>query len=238
MRWSNCLSCSKSLEVVETKNDDQGRILILDIKIFDKELLLVNLYNANTEKEQLDTLTKVSEMLKSIPNIINKNLILGDDFSLFFNTSLETQDGNPILKKTSSAKLIEIKETLYLCDIWRTSNLKSKRFTFHQNHVFCRIHRRLDYFVISIFLQETVIRADVLASFCSDYSPIIYTFWFESNNKRGKGMWEFNKSLLSNDEYTNKLKNHISEFLIILDQNGVKDYQSRWEYIKFEIRQF
>ena len=46
---------SKSLEVVETKNDDQGKILILDIKICDKELLLVNLYNANTEKEQLDT---------------------------------------------------------------------------------------------------------------------------------------------------------------------------------------
>ena len=42
---------SKSLEVVETKNDDQGRILILDVKICDKELLLVNLYNANTEKE-------------------------------------------------------------------------------------------------------------------------------------------------------------------------------------------
>ena len=108
---------SKSLEVVEIKNGDQGRILIRDIKIFDKELLLVNLYNANTEKEQLDPLTKVSEMLKSIPNIINKNLILGDDFSLFFNTSLETQYGNPILKKTSSAKLIEIKETLDLCDI-------------------------------------------------------------------------------------------------------------------------
>ena len=108
---------SKSLEVVETKNDDQGRILILDMKICDKELLLVNLYNANTEKEQLDTLTKLSEMLNSIPNIVNKNVILGGDFNLFFNTSLETQGGNPILKKKSLPKLIEIKETLDLCDI-------------------------------------------------------------------------------------------------------------------------
>ena len=40
---------SKSLEVVESKNNDQGRILTLDIKICDKELLLVNLYNTNTE---------------------------------------------------------------------------------------------------------------------------------------------------------------------------------------------
>ena len=81
---------SKSLEVVETKNDYQGRILILDIKICDKELLLVNLYNVNTEKEQLDNLTSLFEMLNSIPNTLNKNVVLGSDFSLFFNTSLET----------------------------------------------------------------------------------------------------------------------------------------------------
>ena len=49
-------------------------------------------------------------------------------------------------------------------------------------------------------------------------------------------MWKFNKSLFSNDEYTNKLKNHIS--LSIPDQNGIRDDQIRWEYIKFEIRQF
>ena len=48
---------------------------MLDIKIFDKELLLVNLYNANTEKEQFDTLTKLSEMVNSIPNVINKNVM-------------------------------------------------------------------------------------------------------------------------------------------------------------------
>ena len=64
---------SKSLEIVETKNNDQSRILKRDIKICDKEVIRINLYNANTEKEQLDTLTKLSEMVKSIPNILNKN---------------------------------------------------------------------------------------------------------------------------------------------------------------------
>ena len=52
---SHLLFLVQNLEVVETKNDDQGRI-----KICDKELLLVKFYNANTEKEQLDTLTKLS----------------------------------------------------------------------------------------------------------------------------------------------------------------------------------
>ena len=95
----------------------------------------VNIYNANTEKEQLDTLTKLSEMLNSIPNTINKNEILGSDFNLFFDTFLETQSRNLILKKKSLAKLIEIKGTLDICDIWRIRTLKSKHFTFHQKHV-------------------------------------------------------------------------------------------------------
>ena len=54
-----------------------------------------------------------------------------------------------------------------------------------------------------------------LASFCSDHSPITVTLPFVSNSARGKGLWKFNKSFLSNDEYTYKLKNHISESLTI-----------------------
>ena len=121
-----------------------------------------------------------------------------------------TQGRNPILKKKSWTKLIEIKETLDLRDIWRIRNPKSKCFTFHQNHV-------------SGHFQETVIRIDVLASFCSDHSPIIFTISFESNNRR-KVPWKFNKSLLPNDECINKLRNHISESLSILDQNSILDH--------------
>ena len=64
-----------------------------------------------------DTLTKLSQMLNSVANITNKNVILGGDFNLFFNTALETQGENPILKKKSLGKLIVVKETLDLCDI-------------------------------------------------------------------------------------------------------------------------
>ena len=93
------------------------------------------------------------------------------------------------------------------------------------------------------FLQDTFIRTDVLASFCSDRSTIFniyktFTIAIELNSKRGKGIWKFNKSLLTNDEYVNKLRNHISESLTILDQNGIRDHQIRWEYITFEFRQF
>ena len=95
-----------------------------------------------------------------------------------------------------------------------------------------------DWITFPNILQETIIRADVLAWFCSDHSPAIFTITFESNTKRGKSLWKFNKYLLSNDEYINKLRKHLSESLSILDQNGIRDEQIWWEYIKSETRQF
>ena len=67
-------------------------------------------------------------MLNSIPNIINKKEILGSDFNLFFNTSLETQCGNPILKKKILAKVIEIKKTYVIYGELRTLNQSALLF--------------------------------------------------------------------------------------------------------------
>ena len=77
---------SKVLEVVGTKNN-RGRIFIFDIKICDKELILVN--NEKHWKRVDRYSLKPSGILNSIPNIMNKNAILGGAFNLFFNTLLQ-----------------------------------------------------------------------------------------------------------------------------------------------------
>ena len=63
---------------------------------------------------------------------MEKNIIFAGDFNLFFAQKLESAGGNPILKKLGVSKLIELKESLDLCDIWRIRNPKSKAFTFGQ----------------------------------------------------------------------------------------------------------
>ena len=68
-------------------------------------------------------------MVNSISDIINKNVVVEDDFNLFFDTSLGNQDKNPILKKKPLPNLIEIMETFDLSDLWRVRNTKSKRLT-------------------------------------------------------------------------------------------------------------
>ena len=176
--------------------------------------------------------------LKKLLIITKKSIIFGGDFNLIFHCKFDASRRNPLLKKKSLAKLIEIKEALYLCDIWRIRNPNVRRFTFRQNHVSGFIERRLDFFLISNVLQESIIKTDVLASFCTDHSPILFSLQLKDMPTRGKGFWKFNNSLTSNDEYVEKMKNQISETLRMLDQDKITDKHLRWEYLKYEIRKF
>ena len=64
----------------------------------------------------------------------NGFVVFRDDFNVIFNfifnVNLNDIGGNPCLKEKTIAKLIQIKEKLNLCDIYRTRNPKTKCFTF------------------------------------------------------------------------------------------------------------
>ena len=55
---------------------------------------------------------------------------MAGDFNLFVDSKLDAQGGNPVIKKKSLAKLIDLKESFDLCDIWRVRNMTSRRFAF------------------------------------------------------------------------------------------------------------
>ena len=61
----------------------------------------------------------------------NKQIVFGGNFNLIFKCKFETNGGYPVLKKKALAKLIEINESLNLCDIWRIRNPPKKHCTFH-----------------------------------------------------------------------------------------------------------
>ena len=98
-----------------------------------------------------------------------------------------------------------------MSDIWRLRNPKTKRYTFTQNSKKGFIQRRLDYFFISNSLQENVKKTDIIAAFSTDHSPITFSLEFQEEESRGKGLWKFNNSLLQNNEFKFKMKDHISK---------------------------
>ena len=122
-------------------------MLVIEVKIENTIFLLINIYNANTETGQLQTLSNLSNILKTFDDIHNKSIIFGGDFNLFLDICVDTNGKKTSLKKKSTAHLIQIIENYDLCDIWRIRHPKTKRFTFRQNHSSGLIQRRLDYFL-------------------------------------------------------------------------------------------
>ena len=168
------------------KNDNDGRILILAVTINDVNFVLINLYNANTETEQLSVLNNLSTLLEKFDATLEKNLILAGDFNFFLNSKLDAKRGKPAIRKNSLAKLIQLKESYDLCDIWRIRKPVTSTFTFRQKHSAGFIRRRLDYIFISNSLQF-VNDTSILTSLSTDDSPVHLSLFKKHKHRKGNG---------------------------------------------------
>ena len=158
------------------KTDNDGRILILDVTINDVNFVLINLYNVNTETEQVSILNNLSSLLEKFDVTLEKNLIFAGNFNLFLNSKFDVKRGKTCYQKKSLAKLIQLKESYDLCDIWRIRNPATSTFTFRQKHSTGFIHRRLDYIFISNTFQEFVNDTRILTFLSTDHSPVLSLF--------------------------------------------------------------
>ena len=74
--------------------------LLLEINIDDSLFVLINIYNANNEPDQVKTFTDLDEILDSVGDIQNKNVVFGGDFNVISDLFLEVQGGNQVWKNT------------------------------------------------------------------------------------------------------------------------------------------
>ena len=189
-------------------HENDGRVLILDATFNDSDYILINFYNANTEREQLTTTKNLNNLLKDFEDFHDKKVIFAGNFNLIFDKNLESAGGNLLLKKHSLSEITKLNENLNLCDIWGVSNPHKKLFTFRQKHFTGIIQRRLDYIFVSNSLQESVRKTEILF-YHLIIPPVFCPFVNNDTFARGSGVWKFNNSLLLDIEFVKKLKTHI-----------------------------
>ena len=71
----------------------------MDVKVDETNSVLVNIYNPNTETEQVATHLDLDKMLESFKDLYEKLLILAGYFNFFCDTSSGLHGGKPTLKK-------------------------------------------------------------------------------------------------------------------------------------------
>ena len=65
------------LNILNIKRDNLGRILVIEVKIDEnwQKFVLINIYNANTESEQLHTLNDLINIPETFEDIQNKSVV-------------------------------------------------------------------------------------------------------------------------------------------------------------------
>ena len=91
------------IKIENEMKDTNGRVIILKACIQGSDFLLINIYNANVEKEQLHTLEMLDSLIDKVNVSHDIKVILGGDLDFHFNSPLEADGGRQSLKLSSLA---------------------------------------------------------------------------------------------------------------------------------------
>ena len=100
----------KTLKYVDDKN---GRIQIIAFEHLSRKYLIVNIYNNNIEREQVETLKKLDELLGQFQDLEDFSIIMGGDWNFILDKSLDAYGGNPKLNLNSIAEHIKLKKIFF-----------------------------------------------------------------------------------------------------------------------------
>ena len=69
-----------------------------------------------------------------------------------------------------------------------------------------------------------------------DHSPLFHLFRNLSNISRGRGLWKFNNSSISNTIFVDEMKTLIQKLIFRFENDTYLTDQAKWEFLKYEIR--
>ena len=222
------------VKIIEKYIDTSGRYIVLNADINNSLVILVNYYAPNYEAEQVKLFEDLTRIFDQLNISENTKFIWGGNFNLTFDINLDADGGSPKLYITSTSKLLSMMSENDLCDIYRIRNPDNRRFTWRRKTPLKQ--RRLDFFLISDSLQETVEIVDIIPSIESDHSCILMKVRPVNESTRGRAYWKFNSSMTQDARFVDMLKKEIPFFKKEVAQHT--DPIVRWEYLKYKFRAF
>ena len=214
------------LQVTSNKQCDlDGRIIAIEIGQGEENILLCNIYAPNE-----DCPCFFDDLFKQIQNNSHNEVIVGD-----FNLVLDPKKDR-IGFTHNKAKSVEVIRTacneLFLSDIWRTRNERETLYSWYRTKPKLSASR-IDFALISAGLCDLCQNVGYTTGLKSDH--LAYFLFLNLNkNKRGKGYWKLNVSLLSNINYVNLMNETIDE---VLETCAHMNIATKWEYLKYQIRE-
>ena len=108
--------------------DTAGRFIILNATVQGVKYIFANIYAPNKVRDQCTYFKELQDSLDGIISSPEQKVVIGGDFKVTFDPSLDGSGGSPA-QKDSVKVLEEICLGMDLVDIWRTRNPDKRLFT-------------------------------------------------------------------------------------------------------------
>lgn len=111
-------------QVCRVLKDPNGNYIILEIKIKDEVITLVNLYGPNEDKP-----TFYEDIKQKINELENDNVIICGDFNLVMDPDVDTENYKNVNNPKARSVVRDLLDELDYMDAWRILNEDKKGFT-------------------------------------------------------------------------------------------------------------
>jgi len=229
-----CILIPKHLlgNVIDVISDEEGRLLIIQLKMNNVIYTLCNVY-APTKESQVEQVAFLNKLEPYLEKFSDTKLLIGGDFNIVCNPQLDKYKAkDKELPSRASIRLNDLKKQFNLIDIWRTLNPKLIRFTWRRLNPLQQ--SRLDYWLMSDSLIFDVKNCEIGLSFRSDHNAVYIDLKFGNPQSRGKGLWKMNNSLLKEARYIRCIRDLLTN--LQADLYLIDDDRLTWEYVKMCIR--
>ena len=183
--------------------NNEGNLLLIDLKLNDTSLRIINAYAPNVDTPQY---------FRTVENYITSAetdyILLSGDLNLTLDPRLDCDNYKHINNPGARKELLEIIEKQNLCDVYRNLNPEKRRYTWRRKNPIKQA--RLDYFIASTPLLDIINSCDIKPGYRSDHSILELDITF-CNFIRGKGIWKLNCSILKDKEYLIQMNKAIDD---------------------------
>jgi len=200
-----------------------------------KQTLLVNAYGPNRDNELVTFYPSLLQTIEDNDFDTIENIIMGGDFNCPLNPTVDKRGGNLFPRQSVINTIEELQLELDLHDIWRIKNPTMRSYTWSQSEP--QIFSRLDYWLISNSLTDNVCTVDIIPSIKTDHLAITLEFQDVEDRVRGPGVWKLNCSILSDEEYVERI-NALIPTWVEEGKKDLNDPRSVWDWVKYNIKKY
>ena len=200
--------------------DVNGRFIIMDIKIDEKLITLVNLYAPNNDNPDffVNIFTKLSEFSC-------EDLIIGGDFNFVIDIYNDCTNPNRINNSVAKDTVAAFMDEMLLQDVYRHNHPDKRSYTYTQHHPYTA--SCIDMFLVNYGLTVGI-KSDIKIALNTDHSLIEINLQIDGL-KRGKGLWKFNTAHLKDPKFLDflneKIDNKVADFHFMSSKR-------HWEEVK------